>query len=386
MNKETDRLVIPPQWRYDGHSLLLQGLTIALMGLGIVMIYSAQWRVDKLSELETFWASPASKQILYATIGLVLMLIFSRIDYRIFYPDSERAKSIGLWFLVIAIASLILVYVPKIGIEINGAKRWVKLGGFTFQPSEFAKLAMVIFLATKLADADFPRKSFFRGLVPVSLLIGVVCGLIGKEDLGTAAVIAMVCGLMLITGGIKLWHLILPTIPGIMGFIYLIIAEPYRMKRVVSFMNIWDDPRGANYHPIQSLIAIATGNWWGLGLGEGIQKYGYLPEDTTDFIFSILCEEVGMIGGVSILLMFIVLIIVGWRIFRNVPDEFGKLMVFGLICMIGLQAVMNVAVVTVSMPTKGIALPFVSAGGSGLIFAAISIGIICSVSRFSERV
>ncbi|MFA5863380.1 MAG: putative lipid II flippase FtsW [Phycisphaerae bacterium] len=367
-----------------GYVLMLQGLVLALMGLGMVMIYSAQGRVDKPPLHDEFLNSPAGKQIIFAVVSVIMMVIFSRVDYNRFRMGENKIRFIGLWLVILAVILLVAVHVPKIGLEINGSKRWLKFGPVTFQPSEFAKLALVIYLAGKLTDSMFPKKEFFRGLIPLCFVIGIVCALVGTEDLGTAAVIAGVSVLMLLVGGVRVWHLILPVIPGLLGFVGLIIAKPYRLQRITTFLDPWKDPQGTGYHPIQSLIAIATGGWWGRGLGEGIQKYGYLPEDTTDFIFSIISEELGMVGGIAVLGIFAVLIIVGWLIYRQSKDDFGKMLVFGLIGTIGLQAVINVAVATVSMPTKGIALPFVSAGGSGLLFAAIAIGLISSVSRYSE--
>jgi cell division protein FtsW len=363
---------------------MIQGLVLALMGIGLVMIYSAQGRVDKPPTIGDIYGSPASKQLAFAATSVLLMAIFSRVDFQWFRARESLFRSVSFWLVVAAVGLLIAVHIPGIGLKINGARRWMKFGPITFQPSEFAKLAIVVFLAGKLSDPNFRKKEFFRGLVPIALVIGLVCALIGMEDLGTAAVIALVSGLMLLAGGMRIWHLVLPAIPGLLGFVYLIIAEPYRLKRVTSFLDIWKDPQGANYHPIQSLIAIATGGWWGMGLGEGLQKYGYLPEDTSDFIYSIVCEELGMAGGMTLLAIFLVLVTVGWLIYRQAQDDFGKLLVFGLVSTIGFQAAMNVAVVTVCMPTKGIALPFVSAGGSGLLFSAIGIGIICSVSRYSQ--
>ena len=361
---------------------MLQGLVVALMGLGLVMIYSAQGRVDKPPMQEEFFNSQATKQMTFVLVSLVMMVIFSRIDYRVFGWKGTALQSAGVW--MVALAVVLLVAVMIFGQEVNGAKRWIKIGGVTFQPSEFAKLAVVVFLAGRLSDPEYPRWEFWRGLLPLCAVIGVVSGLVAKEDLGTGAVIALVCGLMLLAGGATIWHLLLPALIAIAGFIGFIIYEPYRLKRIVSFRDLWADPEGANYHAIQSLVAIATGGWWGLGIGEGIQKYGYLPEDTTDFIFSISSEELGMAGGLTVLGIFMVFVVVGWLIYRRAADDFGRMLVFGLIGMLGLQAAINVAVATVSVPTKGIALPFVSAGGSGLIFAALGIGLVCSVSRNSD--
>jgi cell division protein FtsW len=379
-----EQLTLEPPVISNGYSLMLQGVVLALMGIGLVMIYSAQGRVDRLPTLSDFLNSPVCKQLGFAGVSVILMAVFSRIDFKWFGTRENLFRSVSFWMVVGAVGLLVAVHVPGIGLKINGARRWLKLGPVTFQPSEFAKLAIVVFLAGKLSDLNFPKKEFFRGLVPVALVIGIISALVGKEDLGTAAVIALVSGLMLVVGGMRLWHLVLPAIPGLLGFVYLIIAEPYRLKRVTAFLDIWKETQGANYHPIQSLIAISSGGWWGLGLGEGLQKYGYLPEDTSDFIYSIICEEMGMAGGMTILAIFLVLVVVGWLIYRQAQNDFGKLLVFGIISTIGFQAAMNVAVVTVCMPTKGIALPFVSAGGSGLVFAAVAVGLICSVSRYSQ--
>lgn len=370
--------------RFDGYSLMLQGLVLALMGLGLVMIYSAQGRVDRPPLHDAFFSTPAGKQLMFVSISLVMMVIFSWINYDWFRPGKTAFGSAGFWMLLLSLALLVAAYIPGLGMEINGARRWIKFGPVTFQPSEFAKIALMIYLTGKLSQPDFPRREFWRGLLPLSLVIGVVCGIVGKEDLGTAAVIATVGGLLLVAGGIQLWYLILPAIPAVLGFVYLVFAESYRLKRITSFLNPEADPRGAGYHAIQSLLAIAGGGWWGMGLGEGTQKYGYLPEDTTDFIFSIICEELGSAGGMAVLGIFMVFVIVGWMIFRQVKDNFGKLLVFGLLGVIGMQATINIAVATVSVPTKGIALPFISAGGSGLIFAGMAIGIVCSVNKYSQ--
>ena len=210
--------------------------------------------------------------------------------------------------------------------------------------------------------------------------------MIGKEDFGTAALIAVVSGLVLITGGARLWHLILFALPGAAMFAALIIEKPYRLRRITAFMDIWSDPQDSGYHAIQSLVAIGNGGWWGAGLGKGIQKYGYLPEDTTDFIFSIVCEELGFLGAVLVIALLATLVWCGWRIFHRCGDGLGKLLTFGIVGTIALQAAMNIAVATVSVPTKGIALPFVSAGGSGLIFSAMALGLVCSVARQAGEV
>ena len=359
--------------------LLMQGIAVLLMGVGVVMIYSAQGRIGV--ESSGFWNSPAGKQIVFAFIGIVLMSIVSRMNTDVLRLKKSIIRWSGLWILLASLAVLLCVYVPGIGLKVNNARRWLKIGAISFQPSEIVKFATVIFLAGLLSSPKFNVRSFFKGLVPVIIVLGVICGIIGREDLGTSALIALVGGLMLIAGGAKYWQMLVPVIPAIGGFVYMIIKKPYRLERIMTFMNIWKDPQGSGYHPIQSLISIADGGWFGKGLGLGIQKYGYLPEDTTDFIFSIICEELGIIGGVLIIGLIVWLMIICWRIYRSAEDDFSRLLIFGLGCIIGLQSAMNIAVATVSIPTKGIALPFVSAGGSGLICFAIAIGIISAVGK-----
>jgi len=382
---KNERISIEAPLRTHGYALMLQGLVLALMGLGLIMIYSAQGRVDKPPMQNDFFNtdSPASKQVTFAIVSVFVMAVVSRVDYQWFRSREQALRSAAVWMLILSVVLLVAVYIPGLGLEKNGAKRWLKFP-ITFQPSEFAKLALVVYLASKLTDPTFPRREFWRGLVPLVMVIGLVCGLIVKEDLGTGAVIALVSTMMLVIGGVRIWYLVLPTIPGLLGFAYAVITKPYRLKRITTFLDPWADPQGAGYHAIQSLLAIASGGWWGLGLGGGLQKYGYLPEDTTDFIFSIISEELGMVGGMAVMGVFAVIVVVGWLIYRHARDNFGKLLVFGFTGTIALQAVINVAVATVSMPTKGIALPFVSAGGSGLVFSAVAVGLICSVCRYSE--
>jgi cell division protein FtsW len=295
--------------RYDGLSLVLEGLVMALMGLGLVMIYSAQGRVDLPPLHETFFNTPAGKQLNFAGVAVIMMVIFSWLNYEWIRPGERTIFNLGSVLLLVSVVLLAMVYVPKIGLEINGARRWLKLGPVTFQPSEFAKIAVVIFLSGVMSRPEYPRQKFFMGLIPLCVVIGIICGLIAKEDLGTAAVIAGVSGLLLLAAGFKIWHLFILSIPAILAFAYFVIAEPYRIQRITTFLNPEADPRGTGYHAIQSLIAIGGGGWFGMGLGEGVQKYGYLPEDTTDFIYSIICEELGAVGGMAVLGIFMVFVL-----------------------------------------------------------------------------
>jgi len=365
-----------------GYEKSIKVASLVLMALGVVMIYSAGSRVDHEPHGFEWLADIASKQVIFVVAAFGLMLIVSSFDYRRLGYKGDFWTWPGWLLLILAVIFLAAVYVPALGLEVNGARRWLKVGPLSFQPSEFAKFALVVFLAAALSRREYPRKKFFKGLLPLCIATGVVCALIGKEDFGTAALIALSAVILLITAGVRIWQMIILGLPAAAGFVYLVICSPYRLRRITAFTDIWADPQGAGYHAVQSLIAIGRGSWWGVGLGSGLQKYGYLPEDTTDFIFSIICEELGLPGAILVIALTVILVLSGWQILRRTRDDLGFLLTFGVISTIGLQAAMNIAVATVSVPTKGIALPFVSAGGSGLIFSAMALGLVCSVARY----
>lgn len=224
-------------------------------------------------------------------------------------------------------------------------------------------------------------RRFWTGLLPMLLMLAVVAGLVGIEDFGTGALLALVGACILLAAGAKVWHLALTAMPGAVGLAYLIVAKPYRLERLKAFLDPFADPQGSGYHQVQSLITIASGGWWGQGLGAGIQKYGYLPEGRTDFIFAVICEELGLVGGIAVLGLFAVLLWSGRRAMLQAHTEFGRLLALGVTLTVGFQAAMNVAVVTVSIPTKGIGLPLVSAGGSGVMLFGVLIGLMINVAR-----
>jgi len=238
----------------------------------------------------------------------------------------------------------------------------------------------VVGLALLLSRSGSRVRSFWHGLLPCSLVVAVVAGLVGLEDFGTAALLAAVGGLMMLVGGCRVHHLVLVSIPGLVAMVQLVVSQPYRLARVLAFRNIWEDPYGSGYHPIQSLITIASGGWTGRGLGGGVQKYGYLPEARTDFIFSVISEEAGVLGAAAIILLFAAFLYLGFRAMWHAPNAFQRMIALGVTLVVSLQAAMNIAVVTVCVPTKGIALPLVSAGGSGVIFLGAAIGLLAAVA------
>ena len=357
-------------------------VTTALMTIGVVTIASASASLDDSLLSVSLWKSTFGRQLLFAGLGFLAMLLFARIACA---PQSGFAWSASGGFVLLAGVCLAVVLIPGVGIERNGARRWLCLGpqeyGLTFQPSELAKVALVVFLAAFLADRRAQLKSAAKTLLPAVMVIGVLSALVGLEDFGTAALMGMVGGAMLLAAGCRWTHLMLAALPGLAAAGYLVCSEPYRWRRLTSFFDIWADPQGAGYHPIQSLATIASGGWFGRGLGAGVQKYGYLPAGRTDFIFSVLCEEAGLVGGLIVILLFVALLWLGLRTMRRAEGAQPRLLAFGVTMLVCLQATMNIAVVTVMTPTKGIALPFVSAGGSGVIFLGALVGLLAGVAR-----
>ncbi len=362
----------------------LVSLATGLMAIGAVMTFSARSRVPS-DEAIAMWPviSQWSRQLLFVIGGLVAMLVSTRLSYRLW---SAKRGVLAIGLLALAIVLLLLVFVPGVGVEVKGARRWIHIGsaasGLRLQSSEVAKLAMPIFLAVWMTKLVNIRE--WRGFLSAVGVSGLVIGLVGLEDYGTAALMAAVAGIMLMMAGARWLHLILPVIPAAAAFAYLLISKPHRMERLTTFQNIWADPDRTGYQAIQSLCTIAGGGWWGRGLGQGIVKQ-YLPEAHNDFIFAVICEELGAVGAMAVIALFIAFLWNAHRIVCFCKNPTGRLLAMGLAMTIGLQAAMNIAVVTVSVPTKGISLPLVSAGGSGTICLGAMVGILAGTLRADER-
>jgi cell division protein FtsW len=251
----------------------------------------------------------------------------------------------------------------------------------SFQPSELAKWALVIFLAAFCCKYNDRIRLYFKGFVPLCFIIALVVGLIILEDFGTAAFIAMLSFCLLIIAGVKFWHVLTLVPPGLCAFFMVLIASPHRLKRIQAFLHPdqWSD--SVSYQANQSLIALSSGGLWGKGLGRGICKYGHLPEDTTDFIFAIIGEELGFIGTSAVILLFIIFIWLGILVVIRCKDRFGQLLAGGIVLAIGTQAAINIGVVTVVLPTKGIPLPFVSSGGTSLLLSSVAVGILLNIAK-----
>ncbi|MHC5111429.1 MAG: FtsW/RodA/SpoVE family cell cycle protein [Planctomycetota bacterium] len=356
---------------------------VALLSVGLVMVASARASLDKSIWASLVWREPFGRQVFFVVAGFVLMLAVSRIA-----PLAlERRwlwRRAALVLIVAAGVFLLLPLIPGLANAQRGSHRWfqIPLAGYAInvQPSELAKIALVVFLAWWLTREETDLRSLRNGFAPALLPIGLYVVLVGKEDFGTAALFALVGGLMLIVGGCRWGHLIATGGVGAAGMVALIALEPYRMQRLAAFLDPQADALGSGYQPLQSLKTIASGGWLGSGIGSGVQKYGYLPESHTDFIFAVICEETGILGGFLVMGLLATLVWLGWRAMARAVTPFEQMLAFGLTSLIGWQAVMNICVVLVLAPTTGISLPLVSAGGSGLLTYSVIVGLLAAVA------
>lgn len=368
--------------RYDSLILLVVGL---LMTLGCVIVYSASVTVDGASfDLQSWWRTPA-RQLVFVAGGFAAMVFMAHLDYRFFAWERRGEGWYAGVLALLAAVLLVAVFIPGIGESRLGAQRAIVLlrGSLplSFQPSEFAKLAMVVWLAALLSRSAGGAAGFWSGYLPALGSAGVLIGLTVIEDYGTAALMGVVMFAMLYIAGARWLHLLGTALLGAMVGVAAVLREPYRIQRIRTFLSENPDPMREGYQVEQSLIAIGSGGWWGRGLGAGVQKYDYLPQDNNDFVLAVLCEEMGVLGGISVMLLFVVLLFRGWRLARLAVDPFGRLLAAGITLTLCLQAAFNCGVVTNSVPTKGISLPFVSAGGSGVLFLGMAAGLLASVAR-----
>ncbi len=350
--------------------------TIALTSIGIIMVYSASAIISLERYNDPYFF--LKRQMVWVFLGLVGMLFAARINYRAF-PKLLKPALIFTLFL------LVLVLFPQFGKEIAGARRWLRIGDFTLQPSEMAKLILILYMADTLSRKKEKIKNFAYGFLPPLIILGVIFILILLQpDLGTALIILVVILGMLFVSGVRLRHLFSLFLIALPSIWLLINKVGYRKRRILAFLDPWGDPRGAGFQIIQSLLALGSGGILGRGLGEGTQKLFYLPAPHTDFIFAILGEELGFVGGAVVIILLGVFIYFGARIASRAPDLFGSLLALGITTWIGLQAIINIGVATGFLPTKGIPLPFISFGGSSLIFSLIGVGILMSISLQSH--
>ncbi len=345
----------------------------ALLALGLVMLYS--------SSMTQVGAHYLMLQLVWCALGLVLCVAATVLDYQLL-------KKIAWPVFIFALVLLVLVLLPLphgITKKINGAHRWFILPGMRLQPSEFAKLALVIMLAWCGDRYQRQMQNWKRGILFPGILIALVLGLIFVEpDRGTTILLAAVSGSLLLVAGVRWKHILVPASVGAAGLAVSILHDPMRMKRIFSWWDLEQHKDGVGYQAYQAMIALGSGGWTGLGLGNGRQKLGFVPEHHTDFIFSIIGEELGLITTLLIVVAFVVIALCGIGIALNSRDTFGFLLATGITFLIGLQAAINISVVTSALPNKGLPLPFISYGGSNLLAMLTCVGILFSVARHAR--
>lgn len=351
-------------------------VVLVLCLFGLLMLYDAS--VVVASRLYDDKFRFVTQQLLFLGIGIAAMLVTSRIDYHLW---QRLAPLLLLGGLVLLIA----VFVPGLGYEALGARRWLKLGSssLTLQPSYLLCFAIIAYLASWLGGTRTDKWSLKGGYLPFGILMGSIVMVVAflQRDLGSALILAFTSLAMFFLAGGPLWQIVMTMVMGMVGIAGVIVVEPYRMARITAFLNRSDDALGSSYHINQALIALGSGGLLGLGIGQSRQKYSYLPEVQTDSIFAIIGEELGYIGATGVVLAFIYLMWRGFKIAMAAPDSFGKLLVGGIVSLIGVQVFVNLFAITAIIPLTGIPLPFFSSGGTSLIVLLASVGIILNVSK-----
>ncbi len=363
---------IEPQKKID--KTFLTSVVFLLM-FGIVTLFSATYY--KAQDLGDPFME-VKEQLLFMLLGACLMVFLSRVPYKLFLSQKVATTA-----LCISMGLLLLVLIPGFSKEVNGSKRWLKLFGFSFQPGEIAKYFTVLFLACALTKRGQKMQKFFKGIVPVLLPVGIMFLLILKQpNLSTAGTLLMVSVMMIMISGAKIKHIMLLVLMGIFLFFFYAMSEPYRKERMLSFRNPFEKMSDEGYQLSQSLIAFGSGGFFGMGLGQGRQKFAYLPYPESDFIFAIVGEDFGLLGCIAVVIMFVVFLLTGMRIALQCEDTFGILLASSIIGLITIQTLINMCVVVGLVPTTGLPLPFFSAGGTSLAMTMGAIGIVLNISRY----
>jgi len=365
---------------------------VVLMAIGTVFVFSASANISQEFDLQRFYDYPGLRQLLFFPLACLIMYAVSSCNYRRLTLAGGWLKSPISYLLILSIVLLIVVALqrfypvfPRFVPKINQHYRWLKIPlgpiSVSFQPSELAKWMIVFFLAAVCDKFGDEIKLYWKRFIPICSVVGVVVILIIVEDFGTAALISLLAFLMLVIAGVRLRHIIPPLAFTALAFYIAIKQSPARTQRIIAFLNPdkWTD--SINYQPSQSLIALGSGGLWGKGLGRGISKYGHLPEDTNDFIFAIIGEELGFIGNAAVIGLFIVFVWLGILVVVRCRDRFGQLLAGGIVLTIAIQAALNIGVVTVVLPTKGLPLPFVSAGGTSMLLSSAAVGVLLNIAK-----
>lgn len=347
-----------------------------LLGIGTIMIFStsAIYADQKYGDSLFF----LKRHLAWIGLGLLGMFLAWCTDYHVLRKYSKLLISVSIGLLC-------LVYFPGIGRSAGGARRWLTIGGFSFQPSEIAKFALVVYISDMFVRKQRWIKEFWRGLVPILIIVGITTGLILKQpDLGTVIAMGMVVAVMLFLAGARMRYLVVMGF-SVLPFLYVFIARvPYRRMRIMNFLSPWSDPQGSGFQIVQSFLALGSGGVFGVGMGQSRQKLFYLPAAHTDFIFSIIGEELGLLGTILVISLFIGFIWCGIKIVLKTTDLFGHFLAAGIMSTISLQTIINIGVVTGSFPTKGLPLPFISFGGSCMVMYLVAIGVLLNIHRWTQ--
>lgn len=380
MPKEQGKQIKQPKiklniWNKSGSfDMFFLVILLILLCIGLVMVFSASFASAYLKENDSYFF--IKKQLFWAVIGIAAMLVLSKVNYNVY-------RILAFPSYVVSLVLLFLVLV--IGKGNYDEKRWLVIGGINFQPSELAKITVIMLLALYIAMNYNKMKTFYNGILLPGVIFGLAAALIVVEPhLSGAVLVTFVGFVLMIVGGANLKFFAGLTGLAIAAMAYVITSTDYMTSRINIWLNPASDPRGKGFQTLQSLYAIGSGGLFGLGLGRSRQKYLYIPEPQNDFIFSIVCEELGFIGAMIIILLFVILIYRGYVIAWSAPDKFGSLLVVGIVTQIAIQTLLNIAVVTNSMPVTGISLPFFSYGGTSLTILLAEMGIVLSVSRYSR--
>ena len=355
-----------------GYDYLILIPTLILFGLGLVSIYSASSFLAAHEVGDSYFY--LKRQAVFGLLGLCLLVIAKNTPVSLY-------RKIVYPLLIISFALLVMLFFPGLGKKVGGACRWLRLAGFSLQPSELAKLALAIYIAYSMSKKGHSMSSFSKGLLPHLLIVGLfMCLILLQPDLGTTVIIGCWLMILLFVGGLNLFQLVSMVLIACPMVLMLIWHADYRLKRWWAFLNPWEDPQGLGFQIIHSFLAFGSGGVLGVGLGNSKQKLLYLPEPHTDFILSILAEELGLLGTTAIIILFGILIIRGIKIALNANDLYSSYLALGISTLIGLQVIINMGVVMGLLPTKGLTLPLLSYGGSSLVVNLLSIGILLSIS------
>ncbi len=362
--------------KINKQALWIAGLVLILVIFGCIMVYSASFYSAEYHYGNKYFF--LIKQIMGVGMGICAMVFFALFDYHLL-------KKYKWWIYGITMVLLALVFIPGIGVESYGAKRWISILGFSIQPSEIAKFALVIFAASYLSE-NHEKVKTLKGLIPVLLVAGSLCVMIIIEpSMSVTMCVAFVTLFMLIIGGMSKKHTLMFSVPAA-GFVPLLIfLEPYRLKRLMAFLDPWSSPQGEGFQLIQSLYSLGSGGWFGVGLFNSRQKYLFLPFAESDFILSIIGEEVGYIGTILLMIVFFVLVYLLIKVALNAKDRFGAMLASGVAFIIGVQTLLNIAVVTGSIPPTGLPLPFISSGGTSVMVFMAGVGICLNVLKQSHE-